>query len=467
MQQVPNVAHPFASPEQAADTRRRKLWLNECFVTPYLGPGKWDDGFSPNTDNWRRAAKVPVLVLNATSLNTGRNWQFTASSMGESASYGTNVDSTEQLEPVYYSQAPERWSSFRLGHAVAASSCVPGLFTPIAIPKLYEDRTVRLVDGGVHDNQGSRALLDNDCDQVVISDASGQMAAESNPAHAEIGVVLRTNSILQARIRVAQHQELQVRERAALLRRCDYLHLRKEVESSAVPALPNVVPVTAPAATPVKTSYDVHCDVQRALSTLRTDLDSFTDREALALMYSGYMMAQRYVSSCAAAADDPHPWRFFDVRAPCNGSDVEGCRTLLGDLDVGRQIPFKVWSLVPALRVLKWLLAIGAVFVAGEWVIRTIWRNPPLTSTFNWSAALRNAMCVILPMLLAMAIPKAKRWITGSAQAVQIRSVLTKIALGVAMSTLGWLLCWVHVKIFDRMFLWHGKVPETAAKRVV
>src|SRR6185503_20029839 len=33
--------------------------------------------FVPALDNWRRAAKVPELVLNATTLNSGRSWQFT------------------------------------------------------------------------------------------------------------------------------------------------------------------------------------------------------------------------------------------------------------------------------------------------------------------------------------------------------------------------------------------------------
>ena len=32
----------------------------------------------------RRDAKVPILVLNAATLNTGHTWQFTVSWMGES-----------------------------------------------------------------------------------------------------------------------------------------------------------------------------------------------------------------------------------------------------------------------------------------------------------------------------------------------------------------------------------------------
>ena len=50
----------------------------------------------------------------------------------------------------------------RLGKAVGASACVPGLFEPVALPELYPkepiagrypDVTVRLVDGGVLDHR--------------------------------------------------------------------------------------------------------------------------------------------------------------------------------------------------------------------------------------------------------------------------------------------------------------------------
>ena len=125
------------------------------------------------------AAKVPILVLNATTLNTGHNWQFTASWMGEPPTrIETDIDARDWLRRMYYTQAePAGHGSVRLGDAVAASSCVPGLFEPLVLDKLFPDRTLRLVDGGVHDNPGISALLDQDCNVVLVSDASGQMAS--------------------------------------------------------------------------------------------------------------------------------------------------------------------------------------------------------------------------------------------------------------------------------------------------
>ena len=43
--------------------------------------------FKPKFSNWVRRARVPAIILNATSLNSGHNWQFTAHSMGEPPSH--------------------------------------------------------------------------------------------------------------------------------------------------------------------------------------------------------------------------------------------------------------------------------------------------------------------------------------------------------------------------------------------
>src|SRR5712692_6519364 len=95
--------------------------------------------FKPKYDNWRREAKVPILVLNATSLNTGHNWQFTASWMGEPpSSLDAEIEGNYRLRRMYYREAPrlpDKWLTWfrrpfappnyrqlRLGYAVAASS---------------------------------------------------------------------------------------------------------------------------------------------------------------------------------------------------------------------------------------------------------------------------------------------------------------------------------------------------------
>lgn len=445
---------------------KSRRWLNEAFVVPRR-KGKdagQEDSFSPRVDNWRRAAKVPVLVLNATTLNTGRNWQFTASYMGEPQSYGTTADATERLEAVYYNEAPEKWRRFPLGEAVAASSCVPSLFTPIVIPGLFKDRTVRLVDGGVHDNQGTRALLDQDCELVIVSDASGQMDSQANPPHGELGVALRTNSILQARVRIAQHQELQARVRAGQLRECAFLHLRKELEREVQSAStrPGAASGAASSAPGDVTSYGVERRIQAALANLRTDLDSFTDREALSLMYSGYQMASANLGSSATPGGQ---WRFLDVGGACGGGKQADPPTegLLRHLETGSRLAFKVWHLNGWLNALR-LLVLGSAAVAALGGLVYLWRGKvklPLDGkAIDLGGMAGSVLLLLLPIALTIAFPVAKAWIARLKPALNPGSVISRVVTGLVMALGGWFVCRLHLWTFDRVFLWMGSVKR-------
>ena len=146
---------------------RKERYLNDLTIAPLTetadGPKK-DTSFTPKYQNWRRSAKVPILVLNAATLNTGHTWQFTASWMGEApAGIDTNIDGNDRLRRMYYSEAPEGHKRVRLGYAVGASAAVPGVFEPVTMDNLYPDRILRLADGGVCDNQGVDTLLEQDC----------------------------------------------------------------------------------------------------------------------------------------------------------------------------------------------------------------------------------------------------------------------------------------------------------------
>src|SRR5262249_39083771 len=107
--------------------------------------------FHPGRHNWLRAHKVPVLVLNATTVNTGHAWQFTPTWMGESPwAVHEAADSIPRLQWSWYE--PKAGWQISLGRAVAASACVPGVFEPLRIDAKYDNIQVTLVDGGVHDN---------------------------------------------------------------------------------------------------------------------------------------------------------------------------------------------------------------------------------------------------------------------------------------------------------------------------
>jgi predicted acylesterase/phospholipase RssA len=265
----------------------------------YVNPRGAGEDFSMRYENWLREAKVPMLVLNATTLNTGHIWQFTASWMGEPpVGVDEGEDASRRLRRVYYRDAPEGHGEPALGMAVAASACVPALFPPISLRGLYDGIDVELVDGGVHDNQGIASLLEQDCTVILVSDASGQASDVERPSRGLLGVAKRSNSILMGRVRGAQYEELADLKRSGVLRGLMVVHLKKglpapphdwtgcrEPYSPEDDALPPGIGSNRP-------DYGIDEDVQRALAELRTDLDAFSDEEAYSLMAAGYAMAK-------------------------------------------------------------------------------------------------------------------------------------------------------------------------------
>src|SRR5262249_40553719 len=160
-------------------------------------------------------------------LNSGNSWHFTARWMGEPPGLvGPEVNVNARYRRLWYQQAPTAaLQNFRLGHAVAASACVPGLFDPLVLADLYAGRTVRLVGGGVHDNQGVAALLNEGCTLMLCSDASGQMDDQKRPPDSLVGVPLRSNNILMSRVREVEYQDLRGRLDSHALRGLLFLHL--------------------------------------------------------------------------------------------------------------------------------------------------------------------------------------------------------------------------------------------------
>lgn len=305
--------------------------------------------FHPKRDNWRRAAKVPILILNATTLNTGHNWQFTVNWMGEpTASIEERIDGNYRLRRLYNWEAPSPHDRVRLGIAVAASACVPGLFGPITLRGLYAGKAVRLVDGGVHDNQGVFSLLEQDCTTTLVSDASGQMEAQDTPSRLSAQVPLRSNSILMATVRAAHYRGLETRRRASPLRELLYVHLKKDLPVEPVDWIRRDAPAMASPADagrstpPEMASYGIPIEVQRRLAAIRTDLDSFSTDEAHALMLSGYLMTEKEFPAAIirvpTASAPRHDWDFLALEKDLNPAtrSPERYRQLLEELGVGR-----------------------------------------------------------------------------------------------------------------------------------
>ena len=443
--------------------------LHELLVRP-KGEGP---EFKPKYDNWRRADKVPTLVLNATTLNTGHNWQFTGSWMGEPpSSLDAEIEGNYRLRRMYHAEAPRRedkWTSwfrrpfappdyqhFRLGDAVAASSSVPGLFEPLVLPDLYDGKIVRLVDGGVYDNQGIASILEQDCTVMIVSDASGQMDALDHPSGGRLGVPLRSFSVSMARVRQSQFEELAARRRSGLLKGLVFLHLKKGLDADPVdwrecqdPHEASDLARPAEARGPL-VPYGLQKSVQRLISAIRTDLDSFTEVEAFALMTSGYRQAElgtRSLTGFPAATPPADGWGFLRIEPALTPGP--GFDDLTRQLRIGSFTPGKAWLLSPPLTVLGIaMLLVALAGLAGLW-----YRYRAVTLLTMGSLGVLLAGLAVT--MLGPHVVRLIRW-RSTFRDVGLRS------LGAAVAAIGFK---AHLALVDPIFLRRGRLSRLLAKR--
>lgn len=344
-----------------------RLSMRELIINPLNDPVKDDI----RVFNVKRKNKVPMLILNATTLNSGRNWQFTAEDMGEweSKIRENDEENTAELNPYNknvlfkafeftekgINGADKKYIEFPLGIAVAASACVPALFTPLALTDLYKDITPLLVDGGVYDNQGISAIVYEGCTHVIVSDASGQLDFMNNLRNDPVGVTKRTNSILMNRIRNQGFEFVNLIEKSKdeRINNKILLHLREGLEKPIV--IPNGGLKEKESGI---TYYGINKHVQRLLSSIRTDLDSFTETEAYSLMYSGYCMTGHNLTKAFMPKTDSFvsvEWNFKKVKEYCEKYNEKFCR----QLEIGKSTFFKSWNT----SIIQLLLELLAFFI--------------------------------------------------------------------------------------------------------
>lgn len=195
-----------------------------------------------------------------------------------------------------------------LTDAVVASANFPPVFAPYPIHGLYARdlaEPLALTDGGVHDNQGIDALMDEGCTHLIVSDAGSAVPAQEAPASGRVGMMLRFIDVLMDRIRSLQLRRLRERREAsedvALLDDGNHLdpflregiRARQNVQAVVffdMKSKPTDAPLVdgQPEALPPHPHAD-------AVAQLRTDLDLFGRIEQDALIYQGYQLADRFV----------------------------------------------------------------------------------------------------------------------------------------------------------------------------
>jgi len=193
--------------------------------------------YVPYEANKHRKAKIPVLIMNCTCLNTGHRFCWASDIVKTYDRYmrkdeefwsepggwmGSIVKpentSISPLKAIKFKSLPPRIRGrLTVGLAVTSSACVPMAFTPVSIPsvfeeiigeRVYEDEPkliVALVDGMVSDNTGMQTLVDARTSFMFCSDGGLEAELEVRP-----GAI--RNPLIQALARVTELMTVQAQQ---------------------------------------------------------------------------------------------------------------------------------------------------------------------------------------------------------------------------------------------------------------
>ncbi len=260
----------------------------------------------------------PKLVLNATSLLTGERVSFSR----------VPVDGMAELKK------PDK-NAIPLSRVVGASSCVPGAMPPT--PILGDV----LVDGGVSDNQAITGLLENGCNVLLVSDASGQFEAQNEVSASAPSVLLRTSSVLQFEVRnkmidillMSADPQLQSEMRGKLLG-------QSEISGKTQFAFVHLFLNLKDRVKPGKSIPRVPSEYISGLGRIRTDLDQFSYIEREALMYHGYTLIEANMEAHCDYLKQNYASNKAPMRKPAlfhaQADNAENRRIVRAELEVGQ-----------------------------------------------------------------------------------------------------------------------------------
>ena len=242
----------------------------------------------------------PVLILNATSLQSMRSWRFTKWGLGDSrfghALWGDHVLS--------------------LGTCAGASAAFPPVFPPARIQRehysfsgpIYGEKEmphfplIPLTDGGVYDNNGLEVLIKRVsvpgleeelevADFLIVSDggavASNRFNSSGTPVIADAILLYRVDEIAREQVTALRSRSL-VADFISQKRQGLFVTLKSEVSRMGEDPLRNYCEH-------VPLQYLIPSGLLDLIRSIRTNLDRFSDIEATALMYHAYIMTDAFL----------------------------------------------------------------------------------------------------------------------------------------------------------------------------
>lgn len=225
----------------------------------------------------------PIWTCYATSLNSAQAWKFSQTELGDSA--------TGFAQPT---------KNDKISDGVVASACLSPLFRPfifnthgksfvfkyvngklVNTPNQSPPERILLTDGGVYDNLGSESVITKRT-PFIVSDASG--IAE----HWRQGYPNKLR-ILKRPIDISMDQIGKLRRRILFqlleVNNSVLVEASKPLITYTTKEVPDLKSPTPPERMPPYPS--IHRDLEKAIGSIRTDLNAFHDYEIYTLIWNG------------------------------------------------------------------------------------------------------------------------------------------------------------------------------------
>lgn len=423
-----------------------------------------DHNFDSGCDaNRRRHAKLPEMVFNTTSVNTGAAFRFSGQAHGERPDpEAARISNRPRWTWMRYEDMNTQllWRAHRmtLARVVGASASVPGILPPMRVRRLGQNAYITLADGGVFDNQGLDHLWESRCNRILLSDAAGQLQFQTHPDVSPLSLLRRTTDMLMERVREMGYKRLIEARAKGELKAFTHLHLTREL-SQPLPhgafRLDDFVQARLAVFRDARpTSFGVSPEVQALLARIRTDLDCFSDLEMYSLMLDGYR--QTCSEEDPSATDIPapaHNWSFQSVQPLIQSPPRGRYRALLNA--AGQRIlrlPRLVWELFiagtsgkPLLR--SAILAISALLLASiGWVAERVVPSLAEHAVVRYTA-LVLATSLVLTITSILLVPAGR-----------LRHAAVKLSVGPLLAA-AMVASWAVLWIADPLYRAIGRQP--------
>lgn len=264
-----------------------------------------------------------------------------------------------------------------------------------------------------------------------------------------MSLFFRVDTILQERLREIQLLDLKARKYTFIVNKLIIVHLKNGLSQ---------LPVSWIDCTDVNRSllydkeiedensllkYGVMTKIQKGLSEVGSDLDSFNDIEAYALMYSRCQQVMHDHSESNCKETD---WRFLKVAESCMLPAKD--KQLVAQLKVSCFVPFKIIRLSKAFN--YFVLGLGSIFLIYILFILIMnWHNATpiwqFTPSYNF---IRITLLVFLVGFLSKFLAKV----------INVESFIKRKGALFFVLTFGWLFSPMHIQLISPLYNILGKI---------